>query len=189
MGNTPSAPPRIPNRSRTPRVTARRTPPPAAAPSARKTECSDVVRIPAAVQFRWNPAKAAKLYEFVPKDGSSTSIMWHLGKQTPEEFAESLLDIKAKFISAQNLKVYFRINKDHCARRVFSSSSGFTLSKLLHHVHSAAVSGAVMAIKKGNPSVGAVCQKDVDAFLSRRVIKCLYLSASQVYVNVREESA
>lgn len=181
MGNVPSAP--AGGRQRRRRVPEKDATPPPVADARSRGKC-EAVRIPAATKLPWNPAKAAKLYEFVSKDESV--LTWPIGKQSPDAFANALLDSKAKFIKSSTLTVYFRISKDHCARRVFSSSSGFTLAKLLHHIHSAGVAGAVLALKQGDPAA-VVCQKDVQSFLSKRTVKCMYLTSSQVYINVKED--
>ena len=141
------------------------------------------MRFPAATKLPWKPAKAAKLYEFEPLSSRRNPISWHVGKQSPEDFAADLLDSRAKFIKGSSVKVYFRINDEICARRAFSSESGFSLLKLLQVIHSAAQSGAVLALK--NSGMQKVCGNHVAGYLSNKTVRSLYLTSDQVYVNVR----
>jgi len=187
MGNTPSAPAATTGRRRP----AASTPPRhRQGADAKDAACKGDVRFPAATRLPWNPAKAAKLYEFVPATAaasSRSSLVWPIGSKDSETFADELLDSKAKFISARKVTIYFRIGKDQCARRVFSSDSGFSLARLLKLIHSTAMSGAVLALKQGGMT--KVCQNHVDAFLKGKVVNRLYLTSSQVYVNIKDGGA
>jgi hypothetical protein len=108
---------------------------------------------------------------------------WRMGQQGPDEFARAagLADNDTRFTPSTTVKIYFPSFTRYFVVKSFRDAHGFTLLKLLRHIHTTA-SMAVAHFLHNELQRTSVRRSDVDALLKRYAVCSLRIKPGKIFV-------
>jgi hypothetical protein len=133
------------------------------------------------------PADAA-IYRFKAASGPGRrSACWRLGVHGADTFAStsSLVDAETRFTRSTSVKIYFPTFTRYFIVKTFRDAHGFTLLKLLRHIHTTATM-AVAHYLQHEEGRTKITRRDVNALLKRYAVCSLRIKSGKVFVVTTE---